>query len=161
MAIRLTTVPSAVVRSTIRGMSPAPQEPARAFRAHEVPVLDDVLPPQENRADFPRDVPAFVRAVVHGAVQVLGVRRPCDAWIEDDDVSVAAHGDGALLRVQPEQPRRTLRHHVDHRVGGDPPLPYAIGIHEAELRLESRQAVRDLGKILRPEALLAVVTERA
>src|SRR6266540_4030023 len=75
MAIRLTTVPSAVVRSTIRGMSPAPQEPARAFRAHEVPVLDDVLPPQENRADFPRDVPAFVRAVVHGAVQVLGVRR--------------------------------------------------------------------------------------
>src|SRR5207245_781022 len=101
-------------------------------------VLDS--PAAENRGDGPTlDRPALPEAVV-AHVKVLARERLPDRRIDDDAVGVAPGRDDALLRVEPEDPRRVRGRHLGEALERHPALHHALGEDDPHTRLRAEVA---------------------
>ena len=107
---------------------------------------------------------ALVRVVVHPhvvRVRVVDADRFPAVRVEDDQVGVAAHSDGPLLREQPEQLGGRGRRQLDELVHRQPAARHAAVVDQAHPVLDPRGAVRDLAEVVYPQNLLVLETERA
>ena len=115
--------------------------------------MDDDPAPGYDRGGVALHLPALEGAVIHVLVQGLVGERHLFVGVEDHQVGVAAHGDGALARVEAEELGRGGGAHLDEAVEGEPPLSHPLAEEEGDARLYPRRAVGYLGEIV-PSPLL-------
>src|SRR5918993_3157348 len=78
------------------------QERAGAHPASELPRVDDHLASRKDGFGHARDLPSFVRVIVHLHMMRLRRERRGLLGIENHDVGVGPRGDGAFLREHAE-----------------------------------------------------------
>src|SRR5262245_52674018 len=91
-------------------------------------------------------LPAVPRAVV-GSVQVARPEGPPHGGVEHDEVRVAAHGDGAFLRIQAEDLRGVARRHLDEALEGHAPPGHALRVDDGHARLHAHVAAGGVGDV--------------
>src|SRR5215472_15490267 len=84
----------------------------------------------------------------------LGADDVLAAGIENNQVSVAAHRNRALTRIQTEQLGGSSGDQFDKAIHAEAPGPDSAGINQTHAVLDSRPAVGDFGEIASSEFLL-------
>src|SRR3954452_3140515 len=81
-------------------------------------------------------------------------------WVPYHDVGVAARRDLPLPRVHAEDARRRGRGDLDEAIQRQLSLIHAVMVDQLKPVLDARPTVRNLGKVVLPEHLLVLETER-
>jgi hypothetical protein len=87
-------------------------------------------------------------------VQRLHAQRRLPVRIEDDQVGVAAHGNGPLAGEQSEHPRRRRRDQLDEAVQADAAGEHAAVMDQRQARLDAGGTIGDLAEVVLPQLLL-------
>ncbi len=112
-------------------------EAAGVPRADPVAVLHEHLSAQHGRRHAARELPAVPEAVVAGGVQLVEADRVPGRGVDEDQVGVAADGDHALARVEPEQPGGRLGGELHELLDGEPVLRDPLGEQHVHPRLDA------------------------
>src|SRR3954468_14963219 len=112
------------------------QIPAILQVAMELSVGHHHLAAQHGHGGPRADFLAFPRRVI-GFVQLLRAHGAALARIQHDDVGIAADGDRAFARIQPEDARRVRRHHVDELLERIAALLHRLGVDHRHARLDA------------------------
>ena len=83
-----------------------------------------------------------------------------DIWVDDGNVRVCSHLDGALLRIETHDLRRIGRELGAHLFQRDLSAEHAVGVGQRHQCLETRHPHRDLGPVAVPHRFLLAI-ERA
>src|SRR5258706_668449 len=81
--------------------------------------------------------------------------------IEQDQVSIAAHRDCSLARIESEKLRGRRRNQLHETVDAEASLSNAARIDQAHAMLNSGTTIRNFGEIILPQLLLFFETKRA
>src|SRR5712692_5025113 len=96
------------------------QQLAAARLGNDLAVLEDDIPSADREARPPADLAAVVDRVVRVGLHRPAVDGAAELRVEYDEVSVTAHGDRPLPRIEPEEPGRVRGGELDEAGQRDP-----------------------------------------
>jgi len=141
------------------GVGLAADELAGAGTADELSGVDHGLAARENGFRRARGVNALEHRVVNAHVMCFRADNFFAVRVEDDEVSIRAHGDGPLPRVQSKKFCRRGGNKLDEAVGGKPFSVDAAGANQPLRRQKRRWRQSGVEPSRRPERAQFTETE--
>src|SRR5438128_8170772 len=129
------------------GRDPAADQPPVERVADEAAMLDDDAAAEDRGHGPALDRPALPGAVV-AHVKILARERLSNRRIDEDEVRVAPGRDDALLRIEPENPRRVRGRHVGEPLERHPALHDAFGEDDPHARFRAEVAAGHVLEVL-------------
>ena len=123
--------------------------------ADDLAVLHHDVAPHHRIYRHPLDLPAVERGDGEAAVKLLAVDHAFLVHVDDREVAVRTHRDGALLRIEVKEPGRIFGDQF--HVGGQRQLARVyLGQHERHLGFDAHKAGHDLPDVVVVLLLVAV-----